>query len=229
MKLPATLVCITATLAGAPAAFAHITLNPPELTSGYTYGEFNVGHGCDGSSTTRVSVKIPAGIASAKPQEVAGWTAATKEGKLEEPVSIFGEEMTEGVTEVSWTGGPLRDDRVQRFGISFFASDSLAGKTIYFPTVQQCEEGVTRWIEIPVEGEEAPEEPAPGVAILASEEEEEEPASGGETSAAPEAAATSSDDDEDGLALVFGIAGLVAGLLALGVALFYQGARPRRG
>lgn len=219
-----------AALALAPAASAHITLSPTELPAGYTYAEFSVPHGCDGSATTRVSVKIPAGVASVKPQEVAGWTIATKEGKLEEPVSIFGEPMTEGVTELSWTGGPLRDDRVQRFGLSFFASESLAGQTVYFPTVQQCEQGVTRWIEIPVEGEEPPEEPAPGVAILAAEEEEEEQATGTETTAAPEAAATSSDDDDDdGLALGFGIAGLVAGLLALGVALFSPGLRARRG
>lgn len=214
-------------LAAASSATAHITMSPVEIPGGYTYAEFSVPHGCDGSATTRVSVKIPAGVASVKPQEVAGWTIETEEGQLEEPVSIFGEAENEGVTEVSWTGGPLRDDRMQRFGLSFFASESLAGQTVYFPTVQQCEQGVTRWIEIPVEGEEPPEEPAPEVAILASEEGEEEQPSGEDTTAAPEAAATSPDEDNDGLALAFGIAGLVAGLLALGVALFQARGRTR--
>jgi periplasmic copper chaperone A len=214
-------------------ASAHVTANPSELPTGYTYAEFSVSHGCDGSATTKLSIKIPAGVASVKPQDVTGWTIATKQGTLPEPVSIFGDEMTEGVTEVSWTGGPLPDSHMQRFGLSFFASESLVGKTVYFPAVQQCEKGVTRWIEIPVEGEEPPEEPAPGITFLAaSEEEEEAPAETTTGESAGEAApvADDSDDDgEDGLAMGFGIAGLVAGLLALGVALWRPGIAARRG
>ena len=214
-------------------ASAHITASPTELAAGYTYAEFTVPHGCDGSATTRISIKIPGGIASVKPQEVTGWTIAIKQGKLPEPVSIFGEEMTEGVTEVSWAGGPLSDSHMQRFGLSFFASESLAGTTVYFPTVQQCEKGVTRWIEIPVEGEEPPEEPAPGITFLASSEEEDEaPAEETTTgeSAGEGAPVTDSDDEgEAGLAMGFGIAGLVAGLLALGVALWRPGIAARRG
>ena len=116
---------------------------------------------------------------------------------------------------------------MQRFGLSFFASESLAGKTVYFPIVQQCEEGVTRWIEIPVEGQEPPEEPAPGIAFLASSEEEAEAAAEEPTTeAAP--AAGSDDDGNDGLTMAFGIAGLIAGLLALGVALFRPSIGARR-
>ena len=218
-KVHVALTAVAVALMVPAAAAAHITLSPTELPAGYTYAEFSVPHGCDGSATTTVSVKIPAGIASVKPQEVAGWTIEVKQGTLPEPVSIFGEEMTEGVTEVSWAGGPLPDSHLQLFGLSFFASESLAGETVYFPTVQRCEEGVTRWIEIPVEGEEAPEEPAPGIAILASAEEEES-ASAEETTDDAEAAPAGSDDGgNDGLAIGLGIAGLVAGLLALGVAL----------
>jgi periplasmic copper chaperone A len=230
MKIRAALTTVAAAFMVVSTASAHITASPIELTAGYTYAEFSVPHGCDGSATTRMSVKIPAGIASVKPQEVTGWTIEVKQGALLEPVSIFGDEMTEGVTEVSWAGGPLPDSHMQRFGLSFFASESLAGKTVYFPIVQQCEKGVTRWIQIPVDGEEPPEEPAPGIAILAAEEEED--ASAGETTEAgadAEAAANSSDDNgDDGLAVGFGVAGLVAGLLALGVALFRPGLASRR-
>jgi uncharacterized protein YcnI len=233
MKIHAVLSAGAGALMVVSTASAHITASPTELPPGYTYAEFAVPHGCDGSATTRIRIKIPAGIASVKPQEVFGWTIATKEGTLPEPVSIFGDEMTEGVTEVSWAGGPLPDSHMQRFGLSFFASESLAGETVYFPVVQQCEEGVTRWIEIPVEGEEPPEEPAPGIAILASSEEGDEAPTEETTtgeSAGDEAVPAAQDDDgNDGLALGFGIAGLVAGLLALGVAFFRPGIAARRG
>ena len=234
MKRSSVLIAVAVALMVAATASAHVTANPAELPAGYTYTEFSVSHGCDGSATTSIRIKIPAGIASVKPQEVTGWTIATKEGTLPEPVSIFGDEMTEGVTEVSWAGGPLPDSHMQRFGLSFFASESLVGKTVYFPVVQQCEEGVTRWIQIPVEGEEPPEEPAPGIAILAAAEEEdeapaEETTTGESAGEAAPAAGDSDDDGDDGLALGFGIAGLVAGLLALGVALLRPGIAARRG
>jgi uncharacterized protein YcnI len=218
------LVCAAvAALIVVPAATAHVTASPAELTTGYTYTQFSVPHGCDGSATTSISIEIPAGIANVAPEVVAGWEIETQEGALPEPVNIFGEETTEGVTQVTWTGGPLPDPHLQRFGLSFYASETLADQTIYWPIVQECENGVNRWIEIPVEGEEEPEEPAAGIAFLASASEEEAAASGDTTTeeAAPAAAASSDDDDNmSTVALVFGIAGLAAGLIALGVALF---------
>ena len=44
-----------------------------------------------------------------------------------------------------------------------------AGSILYFPTVQECEKGTERWIEIPAEGKdpESYEFPAPGVKLLA--------------------------------------------------------------
>jgi len=42
-----------------------------------------------------------------------------------------------------------------------------AGETIYFPVVQTCQQGVTRWIDIPVAGQDEPETPAASVKLLA--------------------------------------------------------------
>jgi periplasmic copper chaperone A len=221
MKITAIFAAVVTALVMAPVAAAHVTASPAELQTGYTYTEFSVPHGCDGSATMRMTIQIPAGIASVKPQEVSGWTIAIKQGALAEPVSIFGEETTEGVTEVSWTGGPLPDSHLQRFGLSFFASETLAGETVHWKVIQKCEQGVTRWIEIPVEGEEEPEEPAAEIAFLASAEEEGE-ASAEQTAAqepaasdAQAASATDGDGDSDTLAIGLAIAGLVAGLVAL--------------
>jgi periplasmic copper chaperone A len=228
-----TLLCAALTaLVVAPAATAHVTASPAEISVGYTYTAFSVPHGCDGSPTTGLTIQIPPGIAGVKPEVVAGWEISTKTGQLAEPVSIFGEENTEGVTEVTWTGGPLPDAHLQRFGLSFFASEELAGQTVFWKIVQPCEEGVNRWIEIPVEGEEEPEEPAAGIAFLASAEEEpaaetttDEAAAAEETTteeiaAAPAASSDGDDDSMSTVALIFGIAGLTAGLVALGVAVF---------
>lgn len=225
----------------APAAAAHITASPAEIPVGFGYTQFSVPHGCDGSSTTKITIRIPEGIASVKPEVVAGWEIETTTGPLAQPVSVHGEEITEGVTEMSWTGGPLPDSQLQRFGVSFFASESLADQTSYWPIVQECEDGMTRWIEIPVEGEEEPPEPAAGIAFLASGGDEHGGATDeamAEDEAAAEAtdeaaaentetveavAASSSDDDSSSranAALVLGGIGLVAGLAALGVAIF---------
>jgi uncharacterized protein YcnI len=229
------LVCAAvAALIVVPAATAHVTASPAELTTGYTYTQFSVPHGCDGSATTSISIEIPAGIANVAPEVVAGWEIETQEGALPEPVNIFGEETTEGVTQVTWTGGPLPDPHLQRFGLSFYASDTLADQTIYWPIVQQCENGVNRWIEIPVEGEEEPEEPAAGIAFLASASEEEAPAeeetaagdgSGDEAAPVP-AASTDDSSDRATVALILGIAGLVAGLVALALVLFRRPRQP---
>jgi uncharacterized protein YcnI len=229
MRFRYSICAALAALIVVPAATAHVTASPAELSTGYTYTQFSVPHGCDGSATTSISIEIPAGIANVAPEVVAGWEIETQEGALPEPVNIFGEETTEGITQVTWTGGPLPDPHLQRFGLSFYASDSLADQTVYWPVVQQCENGVNRWIEIPVEGEEEPEEPAAGISFLASASEgEEEPAE--ETAATGDASAdeatpvpaASSDDSSDraNFALVLGALGLVAGLAALALVLF---------
>jgi uncharacterized protein YcnI len=47
--------------------------------------------------------------------------------------------------------------------------EDAVGQTIYFPTIQTCEDGEAAWIEIPAEGQDGEELelPAPGVAVVA--------------------------------------------------------------
>lgn len=207
-------------LVSAAPALGHVTANPGKAEAGgYSYHAFRVGHACEGSPTTKVSIAIPDGVVSVKPQEVAGWTIAITRGPIT-PYEQHGERISEGVKEVSWTGGPLPDDHMQQFGISMKLPDK-AGQTIHFPTVQTCRQGVTRWIDIPVAGQPEPETPAPGVELLAKAAEEEKAASATpaktETPAAEEAQAgqvASEDDDSKTLAivaLVIGALGLLTG------------------
>jgi periplasmic copper chaperone A len=61
--------------------------------------------------------------------------------------------VSEGVTEVTWSGGNLPDAYYDEFMLTGYIGDDLqAGQTMYFPVVQECEKGVNRWIEIPTAG-----------------------------------------------------------------------------
>jgi uncharacterized protein YcnI len=218
MRYVLTLIGVALVLA--PAAGAHVTANPASATAGeFTKVDFRVPHGCEGSATTSLTVRIPNGVLFVAPEVVPGWRESVTMAKFSEPIEVFGETHTEGVRTITWTGGRLPEGRMLDFGVSLRMPEG-AGRTIYFPAVQRCEKGVHRWITIPVQGQEEPEEPAPGVELVAAEA-----AEGEATSTTPAAAPVEdSDDDRANLALGFGIGGLVVGLGALGLSLWR---RPR--
>ena len=203
------IVVAAAALVAAPAATAHVTANPSTAAAGsVTKIQFQVGHGCEESPTTSVAVRIPAGVGNVKPEVEPGWKISVKEGTLPEPVEVFGETVTEGVTEVTWSGGSLAPDQFTDFGISMLLPNN-AGETAYFPVVQRCPQGVHRWITIPVEGQAEPDEPAPGVELTGADTDEPLGISEPEVRTVEEG-----DDTEDRatLALGLGAAGLLAGL-----------------
>ena len=77
--------------------------------------------------------------------------------------------VSEGVTEVDWTGGNLPDAYYDEFVLTGYLGDDLqAGQTMYFRIVQECEKGVNRWIEIPGAGgsQSEPAEPAAALKLL---------------------------------------------------------------
>lgn len=138
-------------LAGAPIALAHITLENQQAPVGASYkAVLRVPHGCDGSATVALRVRIPDGFIEVKPMPKPGWKLDVVRGKYQNPTSVRGTKMTEGVTEVDWTAGNLPDAYYDEFVLNgFIADEEQAGQTMYFPVVQECEKGVNRWIEIP--------------------------------------------------------------------------------
>lgn len=69
--------------------------------------------------------------------------------------AMFHNSVTEGVKEVSWSGN-LPDDYYEEFVVAVYLTDDLQpGRTLYFSVVQECENGVHRWIEIPADGKSA--------------------------------------------------------------------------
>ena len=151
--------------------FAHVTIETQEARVGASFkAVVRVPHGCAGSATTAIRVKIPDGVIAVKPMPKPGWTLETKTGPYGKTYAHFhNTKLSEGVTEVAWSGGKLLDAHYDEFVFaSFLSADLEAGKTLYFPVVQECEKGVHRWIEIPAgkPGEHL-DEPAPGVKLLA--------------------------------------------------------------
>jgi uncharacterized protein YcnI len=150
----------------ASAAQAHVTLENQQATIGSTYkATFRVPHGCEGSATIRVRVQIPAGVTGVKPMPKPGWTLETVVDKDAKSSGEHGASPV--IKEVSWSGGKLLDAHYDEFVLRGTLSDALKPGMLYFPFVQDCEQGVERWIEIPAEGKSAGDtkKPAPGLKL----------------------------------------------------------------
>jgi uncharacterized protein YcnI len=205
-------VSLAVALLIAPAAGAHVTLQPPEAPAGgFTRLDVRVPNERDNANTTKVEVQFPPGFLSVSSEPVPGWNAELTMRKLDQPVEQFGEQVTEEVGRITFTGGTIRPGQFQDFGLSLAVPEGKPGSMLTFKAVQTYSNGeVVRWI-----GPPDSEEPAPQVELTAAEEEEASPPAA-QQPAAP--AASDEDDDGNGLAiaaLVVGAAGLVAGLAAL--------------
>jgi periplasmic copper chaperone A len=211
------------TLALAGTAGAHITADPGEAPSdSYATLDFSVGHGCEESPTTQVRIQIPPSVPSVTPAVNPLWDVATKEGKKDK-VELHGETITRGVSEVTYTAKqPLPADRLDLLTMSVKLPAGEEGESVYFPTIQRCEQGQTRWIQIPAEGESAEEleEPAPAVVLTAADGGHgaagaEEDNSQAETQPAANVQAASVSNDDDGAPMWLAITALAVGALGL--------------
>jgi periplasmic copper chaperone A len=207
---------VVAALALAPAAAAHVTLQPPEAPAGgFTRLDVRVPNEQDNANTTKVVVQLPPGFLSVSYETVPGWDVKLTMRELDKPVEQFGEQVTEEVGRITFTGdgetGVIRPGQFQDFGLSVAVPEGRPGTMLTFKALQTYSTGeVVRWI-----GPPDSEEPAPQVELTAAEE-EEAAAPAAEQPAAP--AATEEDDDGNGLAiaaLAVAILGLAAGLAAL--------------
>lgn len=197
----------------APAAAAHVTVNPPEAAAdSFARFAIRVPSEQPDAATTKVTIRLPEGLFFVSFQPKPGWNRSVTMQKLTPPATVFGEKVTDRVATVTWEGGQIAPGEFDEFGMSAKVPNA-PGQTLAFPAVQTYSSGeVVRWI-----GPPDSDEPAPRVTLGPAD------ADGGSTqsAAAPAAAAEESDGGERRatLALVLGILGLVAGLAGLGVAL----------
>lgn len=138
-------------LAIAGPAFAHIDPDPAEAQAGsrLTVG-FTVEHGCDGSPTVQLDMRLPQGVTDAVPEPTPGW-----DGSID---------TVDGDTIVTFAGGPLADDVEGTFDVTMTLPPT-PDTAIYFPFVQRCEVGEIRWIGLPAEPGDELDEPAPAMAL----------------------------------------------------------------
>jgi uncharacterized protein YcnI len=193
----AVLVALVLSLVVASPAVAHVTITATETDAGaFTLVTVSVPHGCEGSPTTKIAIKIPDRITEVTPSRNAFYDLEVVTSKLDDPiVAEDGDEITESVSQVVYTARtPLPDGQRDTFELSLQIPDDAAGKTLAFPTIQTCEAGSTAWTEVAADGQ--------------SEDDLEHPAPAFEVTAA-----TPGDDEDPGDGLA--VAGLVAGLLGL--------------
>jgi uncharacterized protein YcnI len=170
---PAAALIVAAALAlSSSAGLAHVTLEQKEAAVGASYkAVLRVPHGCQGSATVALRVRIPPGYLEVKPMPKPGWKLEVKRGPYAKPASLRDAKVSEGVIEVDWSGGNLPDAYYDEFVLTgTIGDDAPAGQSMYFPVVQECEKGVNRWIEIPAAGAATASgtqsEPAPAVRLL---------------------------------------------------------------
>jgi uncharacterized protein YcnI len=214
-------------------AWAHVTIDPDEASQGgFATVRFRVPNERDDSGTNSVAVEFPADhpIASVSVKPVPGWTAAVETAPLPEPVEGEGEgeEITEAVSRITWTGGPIQPGQFEEFPVSMGPLPDDTDQLL-FPTIQTYESGeVVRWIdETPPSGEE-PEHPAPVLTLTAGGDEhggggEAEETESGESEIAADSDSDSNDDDSNTLALIALVVGALG--LVVGAAAFVQGRR----
>ena len=202
---------VAAALVLAPAAVAHVTVNPNEVAAD-SFARFavRVPNERPNADTTKVTVRLPEGLFFVSFQPKPGWKGTVTMEKLDPPATVFGEQVTERVATVTWEGGRIAPGEFDEFGMSAKVPNA-PGRMLVFPALQTYSNGeVVRWI-----GPPDADEPASRVTLGPKEEE-------GAAAQAPQPASSSEESagggDSEGranLALGFGIAGLVAGLAAL--------------
>ena len=149
----------------ASGAQAHITLEQASAPAGaYLKLTFRVGHGCEGSATSGLTVMLPESVIGAKPMPKAGWKISTIDGKLSVPVESHGKSITSSVREIAWKGGPLPDAQYDEFSMQVKLPDE-AGK-VYFKVVQQCGKTSVAWDEMPGEPGVKLKAPAPVLDVV---------------------------------------------------------------
>ena len=225
------LVICAVVVVGGP-AWAHVSITPSAAPKGsFTVLSFNVPNEEATANTTKVVIVFPTDhpIGDASVEAVPGWTVTVDKAKLDKPIQTDEGEVTEAVSQVTWTGGTIEPEHFQQFTIEVGLPDDA--DSLEFKALQTYDDGTTvRWIESTPPGGTEPEHPAPVLTLTAAE--------GGTTSTTTATSPTTSGtaaskdlakkDDVDS-AKTLGIIGLIVGAVGLLVALgaVALGRRPR--
>lgn len=213
----------TALLAGAAltlcapfAASAHVTVGPNQAAAGsYALITFHVPTESATATTTKVVLTIPKEnpFASVSYVPVPGWTTALIRETLATPITSAGGTITEAVTAVTWTAIPGHEITADQLGLFALSVGPFpdTGK-VAFTVAQSYSDGtVINWNDTSANAEE----PAPVLYVN-----DAAPAAHNENAAtvSVEQHGASSTAPVDAFARIFGIGGLVLGVIALVIA-----------
>ncbi|KZC94315.1 MULTISPECIES: YcnI family protein [Clavibacter] len=196
------------------AASAHVELDASSTApAALSVLTFAVGHGCEGSATTALAIRVPADVQAVKPTLMPGWSVAEQEA-------------ADGTTVTYTADQPLPDALRATVQIeALLPVGGAAGDVVAFPTLQTCVQGSTDWADLPAAGVE-PDHPAPAITLTGATG----TAAGTATGASAAAAATPAAAPVDPVARLLGLGALVVGvvavmLLTIGMRRPQQGAR----
>ncbi len=213
-------------LAGMSGAAAHVGATPDKTAANsYALVTFGIPHGCDTFGTTKVTITLPSELNDAQPTVNPNWTVEKVEEQLPEPKTLDnGTSITKRTSQIVYTAKAPLDPHLRDALVLSMKLPDTPGKTLYFPTLQNCEQGQTDWSEMPAEGQDphALKSPAPSVTVTEAVADEH----AGHGAATEDASATTHDMaqatsvTDDGAqarswaGLVAGVGGLVLGGLA---------------
>ncbi|MEU6183382.1 YcnI family copper-binding membrane protein [Streptomyces coeruleorubidus] len=210
-------------------AFAHVTVQPEGAAAkgGYAVVDFKVPNERDNASTTKLEINFPTDhpLASVMPEPMPGWKIDVTKSKLDKPLEMHGEKISEAVTKVTWTadGKGIEPGYFEKFPLSIGQLPEDTDQLVFKALQTYSNKEVVRWIEVPQEGQEEPDNPAPVLELSAAEDghhassgDDASDAESTEKASADTAADTASSDSTDTTARVLGVVGIVVG--AAGVA-----------
>ncbi|MDG9710260.1 YcnI family copper-binding membrane protein [Streptomyces sp. DH10] len=211
-------------------AFAHVSVQPEGAAAkgGYAVVDFKVPNERDNASTTKLEVTFPTDhpLASVMPEPMPGWKIDVTKSKLDKPLELHGEKISEAVTKVTWTadGKGIEPGYFEKFPLSIGQLPEDTDQLVFKALQTYSNKEVVRWIEVPKKGQEEPDNPAPVLELSAAEDGHH--ASSGDTGSDAESAEkasadtaasdSGSSDGTDTTARVLGVVGIVVG--AAGVA-----------
>jgi periplasmic copper chaperone A len=165
--LATALAALLAALALAGPASAHVTVTAPGAVAGGSDQEitFRVPVETD-VATTAVTVSLPTDtpIASVEVQAIPGWTHTQKTTKLATPIKTDDGDITEAVSQITWTAGAGNGLKPGEFGAFTIIAGQLPDATsLKFAAIQTYANGsVVKWIQVAAPGSTVePENPAP--------------------------------------------------------------------
>lgn len=218
-------------LGGVSAASAHVSISPNNAeANSYALLTFGVPHGCSESGTTKVTITLPEELNDATPTVNPNWNVDKVIQTFAEPKKLAdGTSITKRTAQIVYTAKTPLDAHLRDALVLSVKLPNAAGKTLYFPTLQTCEQGQTDWAEIPRNGQsgDALKSPAPSLAVAAASGDGNGHAAV-QASSVDTGAGNSGDAANDGGAQARSWAGLVAGIAGLGLggaALFRTRAR----